>query len=360
MNPIAIDFETYYDKECSVKPLGTWAYCHHPEFYAYLLAVWDGEESWVGHPRDFNWEYLRGKKLLAHNAFFENTVIESLIEKGRIPDFGLKRGEVVCTANLSAFLCNRRALKDAAMFLLGIDVSKQARTGMEGVHWADVEHLPQGAQFREYAKHDPIHCWNIHAKFSNCWSPFEQELSAMTVVECMHGMRIDTAKLDRYLNDAKLLHFATEQKLPWLAAGDPKVKPTSTKAIAIACREAGIPCTPVKAREGEEAFEAWFTKYSPIYPWVAAVAQWRSVGKFIKALETLKARMRPDGSISYGLKYFGSHTGRWSGDAGFNVQNMKRDPLLIDTNGVLRQDDAAGIEFWNAVDNVEKAREGNL
>lgn len=356
MNPIAIDFETYYDKECSVKHLGAWAYCHHPDFYAYLLAVYDGEESWVGHPKDFNWEYLRSRELLAHNAFFENNVVEYLIEIGWIPDFGLKRGGITCTANMSAFLCNRRSLKDAMMFLFGEDVSKTARAGMEGIHWKDVEHTEQGKQFVEYAKFDPIHCYNIHEKFKHHWSPVERALSEMTIQECMNGMRINVPKLEKYLEDAKILLFKTEQKLPWLAAGDPKVKPTSTKAIAIACREAGIPCTPVKSREGEEAFEAWFLKYSPIYPWVAAVAQWRSVGKFIKALETLKVRLRPDGTISYGLKYQGAHTGRWSGDAGFNVQNMKRDPLLIDINGILRQDDLAGQEFWNAVEAIDASR----
>ena len=36
----------------------------------------------------------------------------------------------------------------------------------------------------------------------------------------------------------------------------------------------------------------------------------------------------PDGSLPFSLKYFGAiATGRWSGDAGLNLQNFNREPL---------------------------------
>ena len=44
--------------------------------------------------------------------------------------------------------------------------------------------------------------------------------------------------------------------MPWIEAGRP---PTSPKAIAEKCREVGIPAPPVKARDGEEAYEEWET-----------------------------------------------------------------------------------------------------
>src|SRR6478609_9659205 len=52
--PICIDFETFYDTKsgCSVKPLGAEAYCRHPDFYAFLVAVYDGTTLWVGDPAD--------------------------------------------------------------------------------------------------------------------------------------------------------------------------------------------------------------------------------------------------------------------------------------------------------------------
>jgi DNA polymerase len=34
--------------------------------------------------------------------------------------------------------------------------------------------------------------------------------------------------------------------------------------------------------------------------------------------------------MPFSLKYFGAHTGRWAGDAGFNMQNLRKDPILLD------------------------------
>jgi len=109
-------------------------------------------------------------------------------------------------------------------------------------------------------------------------------------------------------------------------------KPTSTKAIAAQCRKHGIPCPPVKSHDGgEEKFSLWETTYGPKFPWVAAVANWRSMGKFLGSLERVKAWLRPDGTMPFGLKYFGAHTGRWSGDNGLNMQNLRKDPIWLDS-----------------------------
>lgn len=338
---IALDFETFYSKECSVRPLGAWAYCHHTEFYAYLMSVCDGEETWVGEPKDFDWTSLEGCHIISHNAFFDRNVYEAEVEAGRYPRVNFASWN--CTANMTAFLCNRRSLKDAALFLLGIEMSKDARGAMLNRHWADVRDTPLGTEFREYAARDARICWDIWDKFNHRWPEFEQELSILTIEQCMFGCQIDTVKLDEYLDSSKKLLFELEKKLPWIEAEG--AKPTSTKAIAQACRAAGIPCPPVKSRDGEEAYVEWEKNYQTKYSWIGAVSQWRSLNKFIGTLETLKVRLRPDGTFSYGLKYFGAHTGRWSGDAGINVQNLKRDPILIDKDFNLRLDDASIDEY---------------
>ena len=64
MRTIALDWETFYDKVCSVKTLGNWAYTHHPDFQAYMVSVYDGNESWAGHPRELNWDALDGARLV--------------------------------------------------------------------------------------------------------------------------------------------------------------------------------------------------------------------------------------------------------------------------------------------------------
>lgn len=340
---IALDFETYYDKECSVKPLGAWAYCHHAGFYAYLMSVSDGVETWVGEPKDFDWSCLEGCHILSHNAFFDRNVYEAGVEQGLYPRVNFYQWD--CSANMSAYLCNRRSLKDAAAFLLGIEMSKDARDQMKGKHWKDVENTPLGAEFKTYAARDALICWQLWDKWSHRWPQFERDLSRLTIDQCMYGVQVDVKKLDEYIMTGGRLLFEIEKKLPWIETEG--AKPTSTKAIAMACRNAGIPCPPVKAHEGEEAYQAWEDTYKAQYSWVNAVVQWRSLNKFLGTLDVLKSRLRPDGTFSYGLKFFGAHTGRWSGDAGINMQNLKSTPILVDAQANVRLDDASADEFLN-------------
>lgn len=347
--PVCIDFETFYDTKsgCSVKPLGAEAYCRHPEFYAFLVAVYDGITLWVGDPRDLDWMSLHGRDGLAHNAFFEANVIQRLQEMGIIPkEFKLR--SLKCTANMSAALCNRRSLADAVQFLLGEMLDKGPRGEMDGKHWDAVKGTDLGARFLKYAGVDAVKSWELYAKYGHLWSPFEQRLSEITIEQCLGGLHIDVPKLEEYLDRAKRLLFQIQLRMPWILEGG---KPTSPKAVNQRCVEAGIPCQPVKKHDGEEAYEEWVKTYGPKYPFVAAISQWKSLNKFISSLETIKRRLRPDGVLSFGLKYGGAHTMRWSGDAGFNVQNLKRDPILVDRDGNIRLDKKSANEYWAAKEN---------
>lgn len=343
---ISIDFETYFSKTCSVRHLGAYAYTRHPEFYAFLIAIYDGTERFVCEPSEFNWDALSGANLLSHNTGFDRQVFEAGVEKGLHPN--IKYNSWQCTAAMSAALCNRRSLRDAMMFLFNEEISKDARGNMEGLHWSDVRGTQQGKEFLEYAGADAVNCWRIWDKYKGYWSDFEQQLSLMTLDQGIYGVQIDAFKLDAYLDGARKLMFKIQSRLPWVEQGE---KPTGTKAIATACRAAGIPCPPVKSHEGgEEAYEAWFKQFAPKYEWIASVAEYRSMNKFLGTLETIKERMRPDATMPFGLKYYGSHTGRWSGDAGLNMQNLKRDPILVDHDWQIRSAKKDVNEYWDLND----------
>ena len=82
MNTYALDYESYYDKECSIRKLGPLGYFNHPDFDAYLMSVvGDDGTNWVGHPKDFEWELLKGQRVLSHNASFDETLYLLGIEK---------------------------------------------------------------------------------------------------------------------------------------------------------------------------------------------------------------------------------------------------------------------------------------
>ncbi|MCH7228586.1 DNA polymerase [Haloferula sp. A504] len=101
-----------------------------------------------------------------------------------------------------------------------------------------------------------------------------------------------------------------------------------------ACRIAGIKPPPSLA-EDDPGCEAWERQYGESYPWVGAMRDWRKANALLEKLKVMRARTRPtDGCMGYGLKYFGGHTGRWSGDAGWNIHNLPRGEMFgVDLRG---------------------------
>jgi DNA polymerase len=142
---------------------------------------------------------------------------------------------------------------------------------------------------------------------------------------------------------------ATENLIPWIKDIDDESwdtigvarKPTSTKMIAEQCRKSRIPCPPVKSHfdDGDERYEKWVNAYIKTNPWIAALTTWRSIGKVHKTFLKMKGRLFGD-TMPFGLKFWGAHTGRWSGDAGLNMQNLRRDPILADENSLMVTNEA--------------------
>lgn len=341
MTPISIDFETYYNKKLryGLVQMIPEQYCSNELFDAYLVSVSDGSHCWAGHPKDFNWESLRGRVLLSHNRRFDNAVYNELVARKLAPA-GLPAGWH-CTANLTSFLCNRRSLKEAGEFLLGGTVSKEYRGLTDAKNWPNDYTDTERAQIIAAGIQDANTCWTLWDKFSHRWPEVERRLSNITIDQGMRGVQIDRELLDQYIVQSHEMKANTERVIPWIADAEDeewydfdKKVPTSTKCIAEQCRRTNIPCPPVKS-DDEEAYEAWEVKYGPTNPWIAAVGAWRSINKLYKTFVTIKERLRADGTLPFSLKYFGAHTGRWSGDSRVNMQNQRKRPLVCNEHGLL-------------------------
>jgi hypothetical protein len=345
MAVIAVDYETYYSKKLKygLKTMLAETYVQHELFHPYLIAVCDGTTSWAGNPREFNWNSLDGQTLLSHNKYFDCTVQNEIIRRGWAPKVVPKAWH--CTANMTAYLCNRRALDNAVEFLFGVKMDKSSRTEADGKRWPEDFSEEERAKMMKYAPADAVWCWRLWDKYNAQWPELEQRLSNQTIEQGMCGVQINAELLNDYLIKTHAMKLKTEKLMPWMADDDTTwsefdISPTATKCIAEQCRRVGIPCPPVKAHEGEEAFQEWETLYREKNPWIVGLSSWRSVNKLYKTFMLMKSRLRSDNTMPFSLKYFGAHTGRWSGDGRINFQNPRKKPVLCNEAGLMESSEA--------------------
>ena len=323
MPTFAIDLETYYDRDYSLKKMDAWSYVHHPKFDAYLMSVYGADFQWVGHPKDFQcWEKLEGALLLAHNAAFDSLVFKRLQEQKIIPV--VQPAAWRCTASLAVYLQAPRNLKGACKQLLGIEVDKTTRDKACGQTTGD---LFKDDAMTDYALEDARLCYLLWEKFNNQWPEEEQLLASLTFEWGQAGIGVDFQTLEKCIQTLEKQRFDAVQLLPWVDDFNEDT-PLSHRQLALACREANIPC-PASLAMDSPSCETWEIKYGEQYPWVNAMRIFRRTNMLLSRFYAVRSRVRKsDNRFPYGMKYFGAVPGRWSGDSGFNVQNMPRGELF--------------------------------
>lgn len=318
----ALDFESFYNAECSVKKLGPRAYFSHPSFDAYLVTVVSDEGfSFVGHPKDFNWGLLRDQRVVMHNASFDYALYRFGVEKGWYPPVPF---ECHCTADMCAYLCLPRSLKDASATVLGVEVSKTVRDDMAGKRWESM--TPEFRQkVKEYACMDAQLCLKLWQELEPQWPQHEREISRMNREVGMRGIPINQDLLRKNLETIKVKLFEAEQSIPWIA----DKTPLSRTAINAECRKHGIEPPSSWAQDSEEA-DAWFEKHGAEHLWAMAVRDFRRVNSLLRKLESFDRGVLADGRYYGGFYYCGAApTLRFSGSGGnLNLQNLPKEEMF--------------------------------
>lgn len=331
---VSVDTETFYDKDYSIRDLGTYGYTHDPRFDCYLVSVFgyllDGTPvRYVGHPSKFNWAAINGLIWLSHNKGFDHAVYLRLRELS--PEvYTANPSAWHCTANMAVYLGAPRNLSGASLHLLGRKMDKTIRDNvMKGMKWAEA---PEGvkATILEYALYDAENCYLLWAHYSDKWPEKERRLSESTYAMGDRGILVDIDILEDSIKALGKAMHAAELRIPWRNE-HPLL---STKQFAAACRAIGIQ-PPVSMAMNNEDTDEWFERYGDKAPFAGAMRTWRRANALREKFRAMLARVKTDGRMAYSLLYMGGHTGRWSGSGGVNVQNQPRTSQYLLKSGAL-------------------------
>ena len=319
----AVDFESFYDSECSITVLGPAGYFSHPSFEAYMVTV-VGDDGYVyaGCPREFDWSMLNGNVVLSHNASFDESLYLHGVNCGWFKP--CTPAEWHCTADMVAYLGLPRSLKNASATLFDIKVDKTTRDNMKGLQWSSMSE-----EFRkevtQYAIVDSQLCLRIWKKLHKQWPQVERDISRMNRKICQRGLPIDVKALRENIVKIGNTLFDAERSIPWI--GD--ATPLSRKAFNAQCRKQGID-PPKSLAAGNEDADKWFAAHQQDCPWARSVQDYRRINMFQKKLQAFDYGTMPDDRYYGGLMYCGANpTARFSGSGGnLNLQNLPREEMF--------------------------------
>lgn len=360
-----IDYETYYDKDCSITN-GLNNYLNHDNFDAYMVSIYCGDNfAWVGHPKDAPWDKLEGAIALSHNRGFDQPVHERLIKAGIIPKTNFS--EWHCTADMAAYSGYPRSLKESLKNSLGVVMSKEVRDNMKGRQYGELK-KEEKMELAQYALFDAKGCACLWEKLSDDWPLWERALSQETTRMCWEGVPVDEEQMEKAIQTLSKKIFESIDILPWT---EKQLGALSPKEWAAWCRSQGKEPPPSMAKDDLEVQE-WINQNPKEGRVLEATHDLRGANSLLKKFVTMSSRVE-NGRLAYGLKYFGAHTGRDSGDSGFNMQNLPRGGMYgadlrscvcAGSGKTLLVSDLAQIEArcaaWLAgeVDMLEMARQG--
>lgn len=350
---IAVDFETFYSKDHSVSDMGPWAYAHHKDTDIYLVAIMGEGIKFCGNPPDFDWSKLEGKHLVSHNAGFDQVVALAAVKRGIIKPFSYASWS--CSADLAAYCGMPRALNKAVKAVFDHDLPKLMRNWMSGKRWEDAVKKGKDKELITYALNDSVWCLKLWEKLQHNWPAHERRLSAETRNLGIRGCWVHAGRLGRGVKNLESVRKDAKAKIPW----EP---PLSMPKLREHCAKEGLVAPKSLAKDSEEA-QAWEDRYGPKYPWIAGVRDYRRSNTLLSRLTKIDLRVVGDGKsasesntyegfeertncvgtriedghlcMPVNLKYWGAHTGRWSGDAGVNMQNLPRGEMFeVDFRGL--------------------------
>jgi len=268
---------------------------------------------------------------VARYALFEYAMIKNiLIPRYGFPDFMAEPTRWICTRALSLCVGLPGSLEKGAAALGVAQQKLDAGKGLINKYSKPVtDKKKQIKYFRElkgedknlmfdYCRADVLadsQCYEVLKGLSN--GPLEREVFELDFKQNVKGLPVDVAALNKFL---KLFETATARAEK--EAEKIGVNTRSGNQMKEYFSKIGVKLPDLKALTVEAAFN---NKKIQAHPQAVRVLELRQflAKASVKKYSTLKIALSPDNKIRYFLRYFGAHTGRWSG-AGFQPHNLPK------------------------------------
>ena len=328
MDLITLDFETFYDKDYSLRKMTTEAYVRDPRFEVIGVAVRvnNGETEWASGTHEQIKKYLKtfdwGKAmLLCHNTMFDGAILNWRFD--------------VRPRMYTDTLCIARALHGTeASASLGA-LSERYDIGVKGTEVLAAQGLLRGdfgpealAAYGDYCINDVILTYKLFSIMARKFPKSELQLIDLTLrMYTEPSLELDADLLASHLDDikerkSKLLvdagvtdkkELMSNPKFAELLKGfnvDPpmKISPTTDKeTFAFA--------------KSDEGFKALLThENDKVQSLVAARLGTKSTLEETRTQRFIDISAR--GLLPVPVRYYAAHTGRWGGDDKINLQNL--------------------------------------
>ena len=335
---ITLDFETYYDKGLGFKTQTTEEYIRDPRFevIGVGIKVDNCPPNWVSGTREEIFSYLKkfdwkNSALLCHNTMFDGAVLNWFFK--------------ISPALYLDTLCMARAIHGVEAGGSLASLSSRYEIGQKGTEVEDALSKKRSdfsekelARYGEYCKNDVELTYKLYQILSKEFPLNEIKLIDMTlrmfthpVLEVDNSMLID--RLDELRIEKQELLSSLMGRLNVTAPEDVRAVLASNKKFGELLAEHGVE-PPMKQSKttgkqtlalakNDEGFIALMEHEDTFIQELCAVRLGtKSTLEESRIERFIDIGKRNRGRLPIPLKYYGAHTGRWSGSDKVNFQNL--------------------------------------
>ena len=328
MDLITLDFETYYDKDYSLRKMTTEAYVRDPRFEVIGVAVRvnNGETEWASgtyeqikkYLKTFNWGEAM---LLCHNTMFDGAILNWRFD--------------ICPRMYTDTLCIARALHGTeARANLG-SLAERYDIGVKGTEVLDALGKRRGdfgpeelSAYGDYCINDVILTYKLFSLMARKFPKSELQLIDLTLrMYTEPSLELDADLLASHLDDIK----ERKSKLLTDAGVTDKKELMSNPKFAELLKGFGVEppmkISPTTDKEtfafakSDEGFKALLEhENEKVQSLVAARLGTKSTLEETRTQRFIDISAR--GLLPVPVRYYAAHTGRWGGDDKINLQNL--------------------------------------